>query len=127
MSMLGQSVIFLGAAVVAVPISKRFGLGAVLGYLAAGAIIGPAALGLIEDFKSILHFAELGVVPRSVVSHSQLDVVVARAHIDADLDRRPARLDAVAQQVGEHLVEHLARHAQAVRQVLPENLHLDLR
>lgn len=62
MSMLGQSVIFLGAAVVAVPISKRFGLGAVLGYLAAGAIIGPAALGLIEDFKSILHFAELGVV-----------------------------------------------------------------
>ncbi len=62
MSMLVQSVIFLGAAVVAVPIAKRFGLGAVLGYLAAGAIIGPAALGLIEDVESILHFAEFGVV-----------------------------------------------------------------
>lgn len=62
MSMLGQVVIFLGAAVIAVPISKRFGLGAVLGYLAAGAIIGPAVLGLIEDVESILHFAEFGVV-----------------------------------------------------------------
>ena len=62
MSLLAQSVIFLGAAVVTVPIAKRNGLGSVLGYLAAGAAIGPWALGLISDVESILHFAEFGVV-----------------------------------------------------------------
>jgi glutathione-regulated potassium-efflux system ancillary protein KefC/glutathione-regulated potassium-efflux system protein KefB len=62
MSLLGQSAIFLGAAVVAVPLSKRLGLGSVLGYLAAGIVIGPWVLGLIGDVESILHFAEFGVV-----------------------------------------------------------------
>lgn len=62
MSFLAQSVIFLAAAVVAVPIAKRLGLGSVLGYLAAGTVIGPWALGLIADVESILHFAEFGVV-----------------------------------------------------------------
>ena len=62
MSLLAQSVIFLAAAVIAVPIAKRLGLGSVLGYLAAGAVIGPWALGLITDVESILHFAEFGVV-----------------------------------------------------------------
>ncbi len=62
MSLLAQSVIFLAAAVIAVPIAKRLGLGSVLGYLTAGAVIGPWALGLITDVESILHFAEFGVV-----------------------------------------------------------------
>ena len=62
MSLLGQSAIFLGAAVVAVPLFKRFGLGSVLGYLAAGAAIGPWGLGLVGDVDSLLHFSEFGVV-----------------------------------------------------------------
>lgn len=55
-------VILLGAAVVAVPIFKRIGLGSVLGYLAAGLVIGPFGLGLFSDPMAILHVAELGVV-----------------------------------------------------------------
>jgi len=60
--MLIQTSIFLGAAVCAVPLFKRLGLGAVLGYVAAGIAIGPWALGLVGDVESILHFAEIGVV-----------------------------------------------------------------
>ena len=55
-------VTLLGAAVVAVPIFKRIGLGSVLGYLAAGLAIGPFGLGLFSDPMAILHVAELGVV-----------------------------------------------------------------
>ena len=55
-------VILLGAAVVAVPLFKRLGLGSVLGYLAAGLVIGPFGLGLFSDPQTILHTAELGVV-----------------------------------------------------------------
>ena len=62
MSLLGETAIFLGAAVVAVPVAKRLGLGSVLGYLAGGAVIGPWAFGFISDVESILHFAEFGVV-----------------------------------------------------------------
>ncbi len=62
MSLLVQSAIFLGAAVIAVPISRRLGLGSVLGYLAAGAAIGPWGLSLVSDVENILHFAEFGVV-----------------------------------------------------------------
>jgi len=55
--------IFLLAAVVSVPIAKRLGLGSVLGYLLAGAAIGPFALGLVGgDVENIMHFAEFGVV-----------------------------------------------------------------
>ncbi len=61
-SYLLDSVIFLAAAVLMVPIFKRFGLGSVLGYLAAGAIIGPWGLEYVEDPEAVLHFAELGVV-----------------------------------------------------------------
>lgn len=53
---------FLAAAVVFVPVFKRFGLGAVLGYLCAGVLLGPAALGVVEHPEEILEFAELGVV-----------------------------------------------------------------
>ncbi|MEH6592929.1 MAG: monovalent cation:proton antiporter-2 (CPA2) family protein [Halioglobus sp.] len=62
MSMLGSTIIFLGAAVVAVPIFKKLKLGAILGYLVAGALIGPSAFNLVSDPDTILHFAELGVV-----------------------------------------------------------------
>ncbi len=55
-------VILLGAAVVAVPLFKRAGLGSVLGYLAAGLAIGPFGAGLFSDPMAILHVAELGVV-----------------------------------------------------------------
>lgn len=55
-------VALLGAAVVAVPLFKRLGLGSVLGYLAAGLAIGPFGFGLFTDPAAILHVAELGVV-----------------------------------------------------------------
>ena len=57
-----QGIIYLGAAVLAVPISKRIGLGSVLGYLLAGIAIGPWGLGLIGEVETVLHFAEFGVV-----------------------------------------------------------------
>lgn len=60
--MLSYTAIFLAAAVVAVPLFKRIGLGSVLGYLAAGAVIGPIGLGLIGEVESVLHISELGVV-----------------------------------------------------------------
>ena len=55
-------VMLLGAAVVAVPLFKRLGLGSVLGYLAAGLAIGPFGLAWFNDPQTILHTAELGVV-----------------------------------------------------------------
>ncbi len=55
-------VALLGAAVVMVPIFRRLGLGSVLGYLAAGLVIGPFGLGWFAEARSILHVAELGVV-----------------------------------------------------------------
>src|SRR5471032_1842965 len=54
--------LFLFAAVVAVPLAQRLGIGAVLGYLLAGIAIGPWGLGFIRDVDEILHFSELGVV-----------------------------------------------------------------
>lgn len=60
--MLAEAAIFLTAAVLAVPVSRRLGLGAVLGYLIAGAIIGPAGLGIVFNVNDVLHFAEFGVV-----------------------------------------------------------------
>jgi monovalent cation:proton antiporter-2 (CPA2) family protein len=62
-SVLAQAVIYLCAAVVFVPIAKRLGLGAVLGYLLAGVAIGPFVLGLVgTEGHHVMHFAELGVV-----------------------------------------------------------------
>ena len=57
-----DAAVYLGAAVVAVPLFKRLKLGSVVGYLAAGAVIGPWGIGLIDDAQSALHFAEYGVV-----------------------------------------------------------------
>ncbi len=59
---LAQALIYLAAAVIAVPLSKRLGLGAVLGFLLAGVAIGPWGLKLIEDVEAMLHFSEFGVV-----------------------------------------------------------------
>ena len=58
-----QAIIYLAAAVVCVPIAKRFGLSSILGYLFAGIIIGPFVLGFIgQEGEDIMHFAEFGVV-----------------------------------------------------------------
>jgi monovalent cation:proton antiporter-2 (CPA2) family protein len=62
MSLIQQIAIFLGAAVLMVPLFKRLGLGAVLGYLVAGVLIGPSGFGLISDVTAIYHFGEFGVV-----------------------------------------------------------------
>ncbi len=62
MALLEQALIFLLAAVVAVPLAKKVGLGSVLGYLLAGAVVGPWGLDLSHDEEEILHFAEFGVV-----------------------------------------------------------------
>jgi monovalent cation:proton antiporter-2 (CPA2) family protein len=62
LSLLAESLIFLLAAVISVPLSRRLGFGSVLGYLAAGIAIGPYGLSFVSDVEHILHFAELGVV-----------------------------------------------------------------
>lgn len=62
MPLLEDSAIYLLAAVVAVPLFRLLGFGSVLGYLAAGLVIGPWGLALVTDVDSILHFSEVGVV-----------------------------------------------------------------
>ena len=57
-----SSLIYLGAAVIVVPLSKALGLGSIIGYLAAGIAIGPWGLGLVSSVQEVLHFAEFGVV-----------------------------------------------------------------
>ncbi len=57
-----NSFVYLSAAVVAVPLAKKLGLGSIIGYLAAGIAIGPWGLGLVTNVQDILHFAEFGVV-----------------------------------------------------------------
>ncbi|MDX8339139.1 monovalent cation:proton antiporter-2 (CPA2) family protein [Draconibacterium sp. IB214405] len=58
-----NALIYLGAAVVSVPIAKKLGLGSVLGYLLAGIIIGPFVLKLVgTEAGEVMHFAEFGVV-----------------------------------------------------------------
>ena len=55
-------VLYLTAAVIAVPVFRRIGLGSILGYLTAGVIIGPSVLGFITTPEETLHIAEIGVV-----------------------------------------------------------------
>jgi monovalent cation:proton antiporter-2 (CPA2) family protein len=57
-----QAFIYLSAAVIAVPIAKRLGLGSVLGYLLAGMLLGPDIFGLVGNPTAVMHFAEFGVV-----------------------------------------------------------------
>jgi len=61
-SLLANTVVYLAAAVIAVPVARRLGLGSVLGYLVAGIVVGPWGLQLITDVEAILHFSEFGVV-----------------------------------------------------------------
>jgi len=72
-SYLVDAAVYLAAAVLFVPIASRLRLGAVLGYLFAGCLIGPFGLGLVSDIKSILHFAEFGVVLMLFVIGLELD------------------------------------------------------
>ncbi len=58
---LDSAFVYLLAAVVAVPLFKRLGLGSILGYLVAGMVIGPWGAGLIRDVDAILQFSELGI------------------------------------------------------------------
>jgi glutathione-regulated potassium-efflux system protein KefB len=61
-TLLRDVVVYLAAAVVLVPVFIRFKLGAVLGYLAAGILIGPSVTGLVGNAEQTLHFAEFGIV-----------------------------------------------------------------
>ncbi len=57
-----RALVYLVAGVIAVPLAKRAGLGAVLGYLLAGVLIGPHVLGLAGNAADVVNFAEFGVV-----------------------------------------------------------------
>ncbi|MGO2672131.1 MAG: monovalent cation:proton antiporter-2 (CPA2) family protein [Psychrobacter celer] len=57
-----QATIFLGAALLFVPLGKRFGIATVLGYLITGLILGPSGLDVAGNAESLLHFSEFGVV-----------------------------------------------------------------
>ena len=81
---LEHAVALLATAVVAAPLFRRLGLGSVLGYLAAGLLIGPFGFGLFTDPENILHVAELGVVMFLFV---------------IGLEMRPAKLWAMRQEI----------------------------
>jgi glutathione-regulated potassium-efflux system ancillary protein KefC len=57
-----SSLIYLAAAVAAVPLSRALGLGSIIGYLIAGVVIGPWCIGLVRNVQDVLHFSEFGVV-----------------------------------------------------------------
>lgn len=61
-TLLIQALVYLTAGVVSVPIAKRLGLGSVLGYLIAGALVGPFLLNLVGEAGDVMKFAEFGVV-----------------------------------------------------------------
>ena len=68
-----EALIFLAAAVICVPLAKRLGLGSVMGYLIAGAVIGPWGLRLVDDTDATHNLAELGVVLMLFVIGLELD------------------------------------------------------
>jgi glutathione-regulated potassium-efflux system ancillary protein KefC/glutathione-regulated potassium-efflux system protein KefB len=61
-NLLIQALVYLAAGVISVPIAKRLGLGSVLGYLIAGALVGPFVLNLVGEPGDVMRFAEFGVV-----------------------------------------------------------------
>ncbi len=60
--LLQQTMVYLAAAVISVPVARKLGLGSVLGYLIAGILIGPFVFGIVGEQEDVLHFAEFGVV-----------------------------------------------------------------
>ena len=62
MPLMLQVTIFLGAAILLVPMGRRFGLATVLGYLLTGVILGPSGFNVAGDTEAVMHFAEYGVV-----------------------------------------------------------------
>jgi glutathione-regulated potassium-efflux system ancillary protein KefC len=68
-----EALVFLAAAVIVVPLAARLGLGSVLGYLIAGAVIGPWGLRLVDGAESTANLAELGVVLMLFVIGLELD------------------------------------------------------
>jgi glutathione-regulated potassium-efflux system ancillary protein KefC len=68
-----NTIVFLAAAVVCVPLASRLRLGSVLGYLAAGCLIGPFGLRLVEDPHATMRLAEIGVVLMLFVIGLELD------------------------------------------------------
>ncbi|MPT48083.1 MAG: sodium:proton exchanger [Sphingobium sp.] len=60
--LMSEGVILLGAAVIFVLLFRKLGLGAILGYLVAGALVGPQVLNLVGGGESKLHIAEIGIV-----------------------------------------------------------------
>ncbi|NVJ50554.1 MAG: cation:proton antiporter [Gammaproteobacteria bacterium] len=70
---LNIALMLLLAAVIAVPIFRKIKLGAILGYLVAGVLLGPAGIGAVSDPQTLLHFAELGVVLLLFVIGLELD------------------------------------------------------
>ena len=62
MSLMLQITIFLAAALILVPLGKRFGIATVLGYLFTGILLGPSVLNIARDAQAILHLAEFGVI-----------------------------------------------------------------
>ena len=82
MHLLEQAAVFLLTAVLMVPLFQRLKLGAVLGYLAAGMVIGPWGLGVVGEMQSTLQFAEFGVVLLLFLIGLELDPVqIGRAHV----------------------------------------------
>ena len=62
MSLLLQITIFLGAALILVPLGKKLGIATVLGYLFTGIVLGPSVLNIANDPESIMELAEFGVI-----------------------------------------------------------------
>lgn len=57
-----QALLFIGTAVILVPLFQWLGLGTIIGYLVAGMVVGPFGLAMVNDSESLKHFAELGVI-----------------------------------------------------------------
>src|SRR3546814_743679 len=85
------ALVFLLAAVIAVPVFKKLGLGAVLAYLAAGVVLGPDGFGLVRDTDRILDAAEIGVVMLLFVIG--LELSPARLRVMRRPDRKSTRLN----------------------------------
>ncbi len=77
--MMVAALVYLAAAVICVPLARWLGLGSILGYLLAGAAIGPWGMGFVRDVESILHFSEFGVVLMLFVIGLELETKRLRA------------------------------------------------